>query len=165
MLPGEIEPDSPEHRREELDPGSVLEGTLNEAQVGWVVLDVQERTDRLGPIRHAHVLARDRQGGRWIDFPKLEPERAPGADRAVHADSAAHPPDERFRMGEAKPGPFDPGLFGADPLERLEQPDDQLRRNPRPIVADGDPQHPSRPCSALIVAVLPGGVYLIAFER
>ena len=115
---------------------------LDQLQIGRVVLHIEQRPQQRAVLRLSlqtcRRFGRVRRQLRGRGRLQFEPEYAALADRAFHADLAAHQLHQALAHHQADAGAFLGAPLLAEPIERLEKLVQHLRSQPRASVPDAD---------------------------
>jgi hypothetical protein len=120
----------------------VVEGPLDEPEVGQVVLDVQERVGTIWG-RSAQTppgLPLPIRDSRSLGTRELDEERAPLARYARHPQAPPHRLRQALGQGQSEARALHPSPLRSQSFEGDEQSVHHLRRDPRALVADLDAQ-------------------------
>ena len=156
--------------RQQAHVGPPRDELLDQLQVGRVVLDVQQGTQRraVGRLRRparSWVRLRSSASRGAASAMQFDPEHAAHADGAFHADDAAHQFDQPLAHHQADARAFLAAGLLPEAIEGLEQLRELLRRQSRAGVldADADALRRARACRSPR-RVPPSRLYLIALE-
>ena len=133
---GELDAEVAVGRAQQAQVGPARDQLLDQLQVGRIVLDIEQRAQRRAVGQPAAVAAARRLGLVAASCgaagqAQLDPEHAAHADRALHADGAAHQLDQALGHHQADAGAFLRAGLLAEPVEGLEQLRELLRRQAR----------------------------------
>ena len=123
MVPGELEPSAPLHRREQREPRSATHDALQQSQVRQIVLDVEKSAAGLRGLRcDALVLIRLRRTrGRCVGARQLHHEGRALSQPAFDEENPVHGLHQTLRQREPEARALDARLLRAEPIEGREQ--------------------------------------------